>query len=186
MKVTFIPLTYLRYIVHRCRHDIAYAILKLCDNEPTYVSEMFSKLHMKYPTILSAINYLIYRYSIIPVNPDGTVPWEATPADDTMKFFDFASKQYPYFITRAGRLLLGRLEGWTEMDRLADKFTVEDYFSLTQDTPDSLFLKPDRFLKPNRFMKNQRKRNVPRPRNPMTPEKKKRIANAFTDDTEPN
>jgi hypothetical protein len=82
-----------------------------------------------------------------------------------------------YYITRVGRLLLKRLEGWYEMDRLAKKFTVQDFkfFLSTKASPNSIFIKPNRFMK-------LRERTAPRPRKPMTEKERHRAEHAFTDE----
>ena len=160
--------------MHRCRHDIAYQVLKLCEKEPTYASEMFQRLHMKYPTIRSAVHYLTYRYAIVPVNTDGTLPWEEGETGPEGKQFLFPTKQYPYYITRMGKMMLKRLEGWYEMDRLATKFTIEDmiYFTTTKDKADSIFLKPNRFVK-------AKARTAPKWRGFKSEEVRNRAENAF-------
>ncbi len=162
--------------MHRCRHDIAYEILKLCEKEPTYASEFYSTLHMKYPTIRSAIRYLTYRYAIVPLNPDGTLPWEEEKDQKDLKFFDFPTKQYPYYITRVGKMLLKRLEGWYEMDRLAAKFKVKDFifFTTTKKKAESIFMKPNRFVKPKR-------RTLPKVRGFKNQEAREEAENAYAD-----
>jgi hypothetical protein len=133
---------------------------------------------MKYPTIRNAVHYLTYRYCIVPINPDGTLPWEdKASAADHLTYFDFPTKQYPYYITRVGKLLLKRLEGWYEMDRLAAKFTLEDlvFFTTTKEKKESIFMKPNRFVKP-------KKRTIPKERGFKDAEARSKAENAYVDE----
>ena len=137
--------------MRRCRHDLAYDLLRLCKERPVYASEIFTELGLKYPTIQRMVTYLGYRYSITPLNPDGTLPWEGGTHAKDNTIFSFPTKQYPYYITRAGEYYLGLLEKLEEVDQLAKKFMIEDYMRVlgtkTQDEAESIFLKPNRFVK---------------------------------------
>jgi hypothetical protein len=136
--------------MHRCRHDLDYGILSLCKVRPLYVAELSKALRLKYPTIRPSIQRLVYRYSLTPLNPDGTPAFDTSEPANEGKVFLYDTRHYPYFITKFGELYLKQLETLMKVDRLEREFLTEDFkrFVSIKEGDDSILIKPNRFMKP--------------------------------------
>jgi len=136
--------------MHRCRHDLDYSILTLCKERPYYFSEISKKLGLKYPTLRLSVFRLVYRYSLIPLNPDGTPAFDTSEPTNEGKIFLHDTRHYPYFITKAGEMYLKQLETLKLVELLEKRFLTDDYkrFSSIKFGDESILMKPNRFAKP--------------------------------------